>query len=119
MCNHRQSCQAGATMDITERPARAGRGRICSPDAFTLIELLVVIAIVALLLSILMPSLKNAKDMANKVMCANNMRAIGVGLMLYEQDNNGQRPPLHGGDDKPKTSLGPGLANGVRACPSI
>lgn len=56
-------------------------------SGFTLIELLVVIAIIALLLSILMPSLQKAKDVSRRTVCASNLRQIGIGLLLYGQDN--------------------------------
>ena len=55
---------------------------------FTLIELLVVIAIIALLVSILMPSLKTARELAQKVVCANNIRNIGMAETFYSQDND-------------------------------
>jgi prepilin-type N-terminal cleavage/methylation domain-containing protein/prepilin-type processing-associated H-X9-DG protein len=55
---------------------------------FTLIELLVVIAIIALLLSILMPSLQKAKAVAQSVVCRNNQRQMTMGLKLYAQDND-------------------------------
>ncbi|MBN1456396.1 MAG: prepilin-type N-terminal cleavage/methylation domain-containing protein [Sedimentisphaerales bacterium] len=52
--------------------------------AFTLIELLVVIAIIALLLSILLPSLRRVKEYARKVICKSNMHQIGVAFGVYE-----------------------------------
>jgi len=55
---------------------------------FTLIELLVVVAIISLLVSILLPSLSQAKELAKRVVCASNLRALGMGMMLYVDDNN-------------------------------
>ena len=54
--------------------------------AFTLIELLVVIAIIALLVAILVPSLRQAKELARRVVCAANLRSMHQGLALYGED---------------------------------
>ena len=56
--------------------------------AFTLIELLVVIAIIALLLAIIMPSLKTAKKLAQGAVCLHNLRGLSMSYYLYAQDNN-------------------------------
>lgn len=56
---------------------------------FTLIELLVVIAIISLLVSILLPSLTKAKELAQAVVCANNIRNLGSANIQYASDNNG------------------------------
>ena len=56
--------------------------------AFTLIELLVVIAIIALLLAILMPSLKKARDQARGVVCKSNLSQWGKIFYLYAYDND-------------------------------
>jgi len=62
--------------------------RKCEARGFTLIELLVVIAIIALLVSILMPSLQQAKDLATRAKCGVNLRSIGVATNMYADDNN-------------------------------
>lgn len=54
-----------------------------NPRGFTLIELLVVIAIIALLLAIIMPSLKSAQEVARKTICRSNLRQIGLLMGTY------------------------------------
>ena len=56
---------------------------------FTLIELLVVIAIIAILVSILMPTLSKAKEMAKRVQCVTNQRQVILANQFYAGDNNG------------------------------
>ena len=57
---------------------------------FTLVELLVVIAIIALLLSILMPSLQKVRAQAKTVLCQSNVRQWGSMLLMYTNDHNGR-----------------------------
>lgn len=62
--------------------------------AFTLIELLVVISIIALLISILLPALKNAREAARGMACLSNARQSYLGFEYYANDHAGYFPPL-------------------------
>jgi len=75
-------------------------------SAFTLIELLVVIAIIAMLVSILLPSLRQSREMAKTVMCQSNERAIYGGLSLYAEDWEGMMPRNHNWRDTSLANLG-------------
>ncbi len=60
---------------------------------FTLIELLVTIAIIAILASLLLPALKNAKEKSKQITCTSNLKQMGVLMSLYIQDSSGIFPP--------------------------
>ena len=56
--------------------------------AFTLIELMVVISIIALLMSILLPALSQAREASKTVQCLSNMRQIGIAVSAYATDED-------------------------------
>src|SRR6476620_2394348 len=61
-------------------------------NAFTLIEILVVVGIIALLISILMPSLKRARAQARRTSCASNLHEVGLAMMSYLHDSHDHMP---------------------------
>ncbi|MBN1554347.1 MAG: prepilin-type N-terminal cleavage/methylation domain-containing protein [Phycisphaerae bacterium] len=72
-----------------------------SKFGFTLIELLVVIAIISLLVSILLPSLTKARDLAKSVVCSTNLKQLGTTLHLYAGDYDGGIPGWYNEDITP------------------
>jgi len=61
-------------------------------NAFTLIELLVVISIIALLVSILLPALNEARSTARRIVCAANLKSMGTGFHTYCNSGKGILP---------------------------
>jgi prepilin-type N-terminal cleavage/methylation domain-containing protein len=59
---------------------------------FTLVELLVVIAIIAILIALLLPTLKRAREQANAVVCQSNMRQLGMAFLCFAQDHQDHLP---------------------------
>lgn len=74
---------------LTKDVFHCGAMRRQARNGFTLIELLVVIAIISLLVSILLPSLQNAKELARNVVCKTHLKEIGLASQYYAHDYEG------------------------------
>ena len=71
------------------------KGTMCrrrAQEGFTLVELLVVIGIIALLISILLPSLNRAREAANQVKCEAQEKQIVMGMILHANEHKGYMP---------------------------
>jgi prepilin-type N-terminal cleavage/methylation domain-containing protein/prepilin-type processing-associated H-X9-DG protein len=104
----------------------------CKKSGFTLIELLVVIAIIALLMSILAPALRKAKEQGEAAVCLSNLHQWSVAYKQYYDDNRGRTPDWDSDGDGPfylthsryyisknRTDLMPGqVYKGILICPS-
>jgi prepilin-type N-terminal cleavage/methylation domain-containing protein/prepilin-type processing-associated H-X9-DG protein len=84
--------------------------------AFTLIELLVVIAIIAVLMAILMPALQRVKEQAQNQVCKSHLKTIGLGIIMYYQDNDYKMPNFY--VDFPTDGQDSGSCNGHLWYPS-
>src|SRR5690554_4041167 len=95
------------------------KGRHVGKLGFTLIELLVVIAIISLLVSVLVPSLTKARELARLSVCMGNLRGLGTIFHMYASENNDYFPPYANKDAQGNytnnypwgTKIGPYLDN--------
>jgi hypothetical protein len=84
--------------------AHAGRlikAQASHPVAFTLVELLVVIGIIGALIAVLIPVLNRARAAANRTVCLSNIRQLGVGILMYCNENKGWFPTCAYWDNSP------------------
>jgi len=66
---------------------------------FTLIELLVVISVIAVLMGVLMPALRSAREGARRTVCSAHMHDLGLSIHMYSEQEDGFLPPMRVGQN--------------------
>jgi prepilin-type N-terminal cleavage/methylation domain-containing protein/prepilin-type processing-associated H-X9-DG protein len=79
---------------VMVKSSAGSKGGHCARKGFTLIEILVVVAIIALLIAILLPSLRKAREQGRAVVCASHLDQMFMGILLYTQDSKEVLPHL-------------------------
>ncbi len=62
-------------------------------SGFSLVELLVAVSVIAVLIALLLPALRAARDTAQRVLCQSRMRQVGIAMQVYRSDFGGWHPP--------------------------
>jgi prepilin-type processing-associated H-X9-DG protein len=94
--------------------------RIHFTDAFTLIELLVVFGVIALLASLLLPSLNAAQSSARRIHCTSNLRELDIALQIYVEDHGSYPVAMTtNGLGNWERALLPSATNQVLYCPQV
>jgi prepilin-type processing-associated H-X9-DG protein/prepilin-type N-terminal cleavage/methylation domain-containing protein len=74
--------------------SRSGSGAVGPSHAFTLVELLVVIGIISVLVAMLLPALNKARESAQRISCASNLRQVNMAWIAYVSDYHGELPVM-------------------------
>ncbi len=86
--------ESGRECFVWQQPQFEGLFRMNVRRYFTLLELLIVIAVIAILTALLLPALNSAREKARAVSCTSNLKQVGIGQFLYQNDYDGAILPF-------------------------